>query len=146
MTLSAGGRDWVITAHCHDPVVLPRQTPLTELTDAIVREGERPKPQLTGYALEDQLVEFTAVLEALCAAYQAATGIDPIQQPKDPTGGRIAVALVGVDIAIERLRAESATAGERPADAARRALAEPRAEDDASAMKRHLALRLAARQ
>lgn len=42
VTLSAGGRDWVINAHRHDPVVLPIQTPLTELTDAIVREVERP--------------------------------------------------------------------------------------------------------
>lgn len=96
--------------------------------------------------LEDQLVEFTAVLEALCATYQAETGIDPIQEPKDPTGGRVAVALVGVDIAIERLRAEAATGDGRSTDTAIRALAELRAEDDGSAMNRHLARRLAERQ
>jgi hypothetical protein len=96
--------------------------------------------------LEDQLVGFTAVLEALCADYQASTGIDPIQEPDDPTGGRVAMALVGADIAIERLRAEAAAGGERPAETALSALAELRAEDDASAMNRHLALRLDARR
>jgi hypothetical protein len=96
--------------------------------------------------LEEQLVEFSAVLEALCADYQTATGIDPIREPADPTGGRIAVALVGVDIAVERLRADAAAGGDQPADTASRALAELRAEDTGSAIQRHLALRLAARQ
>ena len=96
--------------------------------------------------LEAQLIEFAGVLEALCAVYQASTGIDPIQEPADPTGGRIAVALVGVDIAIERLRADAAAGGDQPADTAIRALAELRAEGDTAAMTRHLALRLAVRQ
>lgn len=95
--------------------------------------------------LEAQLIEFGGVLEALCAVYQASTGVDPIQQPEDPTGGRIAVALVGVDIAIERLRADAAAGGDQPADTTTHALAKLRAEGDTAAMTRHLALRLAAR-
>lgn len=103
-------------------------------------------PDETLDRLEDQLVGFSAVLEALCAKYQASTGIDPIQEAKDPTGGRVAVALVGADIAIERLRAEAAAYGGEQADTASRALAELRAEANASAIERHLALRLATRR
>jgi hypothetical protein len=41
VTLSGDGRGWVITAHHHDPVVLPRQTPPAALAAAIVQDLER---------------------------------------------------------------------------------------------------------
>lgn len=41
VTLSADGSDWVIKTRIHGPVVLPRQTPLGELSDTIVHEIER---------------------------------------------------------------------------------------------------------
>jgi len=95
--------------------------------------------------LERQLVRFSVVLEDLCADYQALTGVDPIQETSDPTGGRIAVALVTIDIAVERLRAEAAAYREGPAGSAGNAVAELRAQDTASAIERHLSIRRAAR-
>lgn len=113
--------------------------PRVERLDSTLDPGE------TLERLESQLVQFGGILEAFCANYQSLTGVDPIKQAEDPTGGRVAVALVTIDIAIERLRAQAATYGEAPQDTAGSALAELRAEDNASAINRHLAIRHAAR-
>jgi len=95
--------------------------------------------------LEEQLVEFTAVLEGICDNYHASTGVDPLLDPKDPTGGRVAVALASTDIAIELLRAQDATYGPGATAAAKSAFAKLKAEGDTAAIERHLATRLAAR-
>ncbi|MEI7715117.1 MAG: hypothetical protein WCI78_03370 [Mycobacterium sp.] len=95
--------------------------------------------------LEEQLVDFTAVLEGICDNYQASTGVDPLRETEDPTGGRVAVALASTDIAIELLGAQDAACGPGSTAAAKSAFEKLKAEGDTAAIERHLATRLAGR-
>jgi len=114
--------------------------PQIERLDSTLGPGE------TLQRLESHLIEFGKILEAFCTHYHAATGIDPIQQSEDPTGGRVAIALVTTNIAIERLRAQTATYSADQSDTAISVRDDLRAEDNTSAINRHLAMRRAARR
>jgi len=145
----------ILDAECDSFVQEPVYGVHTVLADAMqILDPDYPRtdrlqstcgPDETHDRLEAQLIEFVDTLAAICANQQASTGVDPFTAIDDPTIGRVAVALLSSEIAVERLRGQAAAHGQELAGPASRALAELEAEDPAAAIERHCLTRLAVR-
>lgn len=91
----------------------------------------------THTTLEQRLTALGQRIELACDDYQAHTGIDPRTTSTDWAGQRIGMALLALDMTVERLRAHAALRGHRQADPWAYTLAELRSEPEGGAIERH---------